>query len=98
MMTALLILFAFLNLADGYTTWHVLRFGGYERNKVIVWLMERMGRYWALVFIKVLAGGRYMVAPASRSAGRGGGNRVRHLRCSGVLELPSAAKTQKIMT
>ncbi len=54
MMTALLILFGLLNLADGYTTWHVLRFGGYERNKVIVWLMERMGRYWALVFIKVV--------------------------------------------
>lgn len=52
-MTALIILFAVLNALDGYSTWHILRFGGRELNKPLAWLMEVLGRYWALVLVKV---------------------------------------------
>ena len=50
---ALLALFALLNLADGYTTWHVFRFGGRERTNWIAAAIKRYGLYWTLMAFKV---------------------------------------------
>lgn len=52
-MTFLLILFAFVNAADGWTTWQVYRFGGYERNPIIKWFIARVGLYATLLLFKI---------------------------------------------
>ena len=52
-MTYLLILFALLNAADGWTTWHIFRFGGFERQAHIAKVIDTIGLYWALMFFKV---------------------------------------------
>lgn len=51
-MNGLMILFAFLNAADGWTTWQVIRFGGNEIG-VPKYPMEILGTYWTLVILKV---------------------------------------------
>lgn len=48
------LLLAFLQLADGWTTWQVIRFGGHEADKLMLWFMSIFGTYWALVVTKVL--------------------------------------------
>ena len=52
-MNALLAYFALLNIADGWTTYQVLRFGGRELNPVLAKLMSKLGVYWTLVAVKV---------------------------------------------
>ena len=52
-MTYLLILFAALSIADAWTTWHILRFGGFERNTWIAKLISTLGLYWTLMLVKV---------------------------------------------
>ena len=44
-----------LQLADGWTTWQVLRLGGRETNPAVRWLMERIGAYPALLLTKCFA-------------------------------------------
>ncbi len=48
----LLALFIATQLGDGWTTWQVLRFGGFERTAWIKFLMGQFGTYWALVLYK----------------------------------------------
>ena len=52
-MTALLILFAILNACDGWTTWQALRFGAKELNPLVRWWFGLVGRYNALLILKV---------------------------------------------
>lgn len=53
-MISLLTLFAVLMAADGWTTWQVLRFGGYEAIPWMTWLMTKLGTYPALLLAKVV--------------------------------------------
>lgn len=40
---------------DGWTTYKVLRLGGVEQNPLVLWLMERIGAYRALLVLKGFA-------------------------------------------
>jgi hypothetical protein len=44
-----------LQAFDGWTTYRILKAGGVERNPVMLWLMERIGTYPALLATKMLA-------------------------------------------
>ena len=52
-MTTALAIFCLLMACDGWTTWHVLRYGGYERNKRIAAAIKKYGKLKALLFFKV---------------------------------------------
>lgn len=52
-MTCLLIIFALLNACDGWTTWQLYRFGGYEIMPVMSSAIKSLGLYWALLLFKV---------------------------------------------
>jgi hypothetical protein len=53
-MTPLLALFLFELAADGYLTFHVLRFGGREVIPWLAWLIARIGKYPALLIAKLI--------------------------------------------
>lgn len=50
----LFIALALLQAADVYTTLRILEAGGYERNRIVRWLMAEFGVTAALVLSKVL--------------------------------------------
>jgi len=52
-MLSLLALFILTQAADGWTTYSVLKYGGFERPWTwIAWLMLRIGRYNTLLLVK----------------------------------------------
>ena len=53
-MTALLLIFALLNLADGVITYKIIRAGGHEMMPVADNLIKRLGVRDALTILKVL--------------------------------------------
>ena len=66
MILALLILFGFLQVADGYTTYKLLSNGGRELNPVMRWVMDKLGMVQGLVLMKLLTIG--LVAAAFSEA------------------------------
>lgn len=58
MSTALFVLAALLTalqLFDGWSTYQIVKYGGYEKNRIVARLMGKVGVYAALCLWKVLA-------------------------------------------
>lgn len=53
-MTALIALIL-LQIADGLTTYAIIKHGGYERNPAVRWVMAKLGLIPALIAVKVWA-------------------------------------------
>ena len=53
MLTALLVLFLAIQVADGVSTALVLSRGGYERNPIVAWGMDKIGVIPALLVYKI---------------------------------------------
>jgi len=41
-----------LQILDAWTTYHVLKKGGYEKNKFLARVMSAIGVYWTLLIVK----------------------------------------------
>ena len=54
MFNLLLITYIALQLLDFWTTHTIIKKGGYERNPLILWLMQRIGNTKALVVYKII--------------------------------------------
>ena len=64
MILTLFILFLLLNIADIILTNKILSQGGQEKNRLVKWLIERMGNKWGYVkfsFVTFVIGGCVLV-------------------------------------
>ena len=53
----LLGLFLLLQVADYWTTMRILKQGGHENNRVVAWIMQRLGVVAGLMLVKVFVMG-----------------------------------------
>lgn len=60
-MTALLAILILLQIADGLTTYAIIKRGGTERNPAVRWVMAKLGMIPALIAVKAWAVGLLFV-------------------------------------